>query len=263
MLGPTAFLLLQHTPNYRRDAFAAGLTALGFNIGGMPRSGNPRPDDLLVIWNRYGHFDQLARRFELAGAKVIVAENGPLGRLFQGEPWYAITLSNPLAGGTWPEGSPGRWDGLGVKICDWRKSGDEIIILAQRGIGPPGVRQPDGWPRRVLGQLQDKGHRVRIREHPGERSQPVTVEKDIERARCVVTWASGAAFKALLLGVPVFYGFHKWVGREAADPVAVSLTPSWPFRLPTFRRLAWSMWRTPEIARGDPFRHLLGWESGA
>lgn len=257
-----AYLMIRHEPGYRRDAFEQGLRAVGYQIGGMPRGILSR-HDILVIWNRYGHNDQLAARFETIGASVVVAENGPLGRDFRGEPWYALTLQNPLAGGTWPEGNSYRWDALGVKICDWRKSGKEIIVLAQRGIGPIGVRQPDGWHQRAARALQRRGHQVRIREHPGERPQHVKLEQDIENARCVVTWASGAAFKALLCGVPVFYGCDQWVGRSAADPLGMGddLTPSWPNRLPTFRRLAWSMWRIPEIERGDPFRHLL--ESGS
>lgn len=258
-----ANLLIRHEPHYRRDAFEKGLRALGYEIGGMPRA-IPGKHDVLVIWNRYAHNDTLAKRFETVGASVLVAENGPLGRTFQGQPWYAVTRSNPVACGDWTEGAADRWDSLGVKICDWRKSGKEIIVLAQRGIGPPGVGQPEGWHQRAARALQRRGHQnVRIREHPGERPQPVTLEEDIENASCVVTWASGAAFKALLYGVPVFYGCEKWVGRSAADPLGMGdkLTPSWPNRLPTFKRLAWCMWRIPEIERGDPFRALL--ESGS
>lgn len=260
-----ANLLIRHEPQYRRASFERGLRACGYQIGGNPR-GQPAPDDVLVIWNRYAYYNACAEQFERVGARVIVAENGPLGRDWRGEPWYAITETNPLAGGTWPDGPAERWDSMNVMIRQWRTGGPEILILAQRGIGPNGVRQPDGWHRWAYDELAALGLNVRIREHPGERPQPIPLEQDLERAARVVTWASGAAFKALLMGVPVFYGYDKWVGRDAALPLSSLLqhpaTPmQWPDRLPTFRRLAWSMWRTHEIETGLPFRRLLGSES--
>lgn len=265
-----AYVMLRESPEYRADAFRQGLRAAGFQVTGAPRLQPPNPDDVLVIWNRYGRFNHYAEVFERSRARVIVAENGFLGRDAPGGPWYSITETNPLAAGIWPVDATelSRWDQMretmGVKICEWRKGGSEIIILAQRGIGPNGVRQPDGWHRRIAEQLKAAGHRVRVREHPGERTPPVSLEDDLQNARAVVTWASGAAFKALLLGVPVLYGCEQWVGREAGTRLEVSrnLVINWPARLPTFQRLAWSCWQIPEIATGLPFRRLL-WGSFA
>jgi hypothetical protein len=262
---PFAYVMLRADPQYRADAFRQGLRAAGFQVTGAPRMQPPNPDDVLVIWNRYGRFNFYADVFERAGARVIVAENGFLGRDRVGGPWYSITETNPLACGRWPVGDVSRWEYIGDEICEWRKVGAEIIILAQRGIGPNGVRQPDGWHRRTAEQLKAAGHRVRVREHPGERKPPVTLEDDLRNARAVVTWASGAAFRALLLGVPVLYGCNEWVGRGAAAPLKVSrdLEISWPERLPTFQRLAWSCWQIPEIATGLPFLRLLSRSSGS
>lgn len=265
---PVAYVMIRAEPCYRADAFKQGLRAAGYLIQGAPRAQPPNPCDVLVIWNRYGRFNHYAEVFERAGARVIVAENGFLGRDAPGGPWYSLCSSMPLACGSWPvfHGEEHRWDeiayAMGAKICEWRNSGNEIIILAQRGIGPPGVRQPDGWHRRTAEQLKAAGHRVRVRVHPGENPPPISLEDDLRNARAVVTWASGAAFKALLLGVPVLYGCEQWVGREAATFLRVSrnLEISSPERLPTFRRLAWSVWRTREIVTGLPFRRLA-WRS--
>ena len=38
-----------------------------------------KPDDILIIWNRYGKNDEYARQFEAAGATVLIAENGYIG----------------------------------------------------------------------------------------------------------------------------------------------------------------------------------------
>lgn len=267
-MKPFAYVMLRPDPVYRADAFKQGLRVAGYQIAGAPRMQPPNPNDVLVIWNRYGRFNAYAEVFERAGARVIVAENGFLGRDRVDGPWYSITLGNPLACGRWPVDEDdlarryARFDWLlyrmDVEICEWRKDGAEIIILAQRGIGPNGVRQPDGWHRRVAEQLRAAGHRVRVREHPGERTPICSLEDDLRNARAVVTWASGAAFRALLLGVPVLYGCTEWVGRDAATPLEVSrnLAINWPERLPTFRRLAWSCWQIPEIATGIPFQRL-------
>jgi hypothetical protein len=258
--------MIRPDPQYRADGFREGLRAAGFELAGVPRLQAPNPDDVLVIWNRYGRFNQYAETFERAGARVIVAENGFLGRDQPGGPWYSLTLGNPLACGRWNMGDrESRWAEvarqMGVGICEWRKDGAEIIILAQRGIGPQGVRQPDGWHRRIAEQLRAAGHRVRVREHPGETAPRVSLEDDLREARAVVTWASGAASRALLLGVPVFYGCNEWIGANAAQPLDLKRNPKletiWPERLRTFQRLAWSCWRIPEIVTGHPFRILL------
>src|SRR4030067_690892 len=73
----TAYLLVRDLPPYRRDAFAAGLQAVGCTVVTKPPS-QPCSRDVLIIWNRYGPNHLLARHFENAGAAVIVAENGYL-----------------------------------------------------------------------------------------------------------------------------------------------------------------------------------------
>lgn len=265
-----AFLMIRHEPHYRRESFEAGLRSIGFEIHGAPRGGQIGPGDVLVIWNRYGHYHAIALMAEQAGARVIVAENGPLGRDWRGEHWYTVVAGHPAGGGWWPPGGPERWDSLGVELCEWRKPGREVIILAQRGIGPPGIRQPDNWHREAAARFQlERLGPVRIREHPGERVA-VPLEHDLADALCVVTWSSAAAIKALLWGIPVLYGYEKWVMRNAAtslhdllqlgEPTAIeSLKRE---RLRAFRALAWTMWRTHEIAAGLPLAELLALPSG-
>ena len=85
MLRPKAWSLLRSEPAIRRDSFAQGLAAAGFE----PRTGPPAsmpPGDALAIWNRYGEAHELASRFERAGGIVLVAENGYLGPGGRGAP---------------------------------------------------------------------------------------------------------------------------------------------------------------------------------
>lgn len=258
---PKASLLLRPEPTFRFDAFASGLASLGFEITNEAKR-DPKPGDVLVLWNRYAQREPVARTYERAGATVLIAENGYLGREWRGGVWYALSVGHHNGAGRWPEGSPERWDGWNVELKPWRDGGDEVVILAQRGFGHEDVREPRGWPRRAMLALQAAGIKARIRRHPGERGKLERrddgLSADLANASACVTWASGAAFKALVMGIPVFNGFRQWIGKDAARLFKCPLAE--PFlgdRLPMFRRLAWAMWDTEELASGEAFRCVL------
>lgn len=253
-----AYSLIRSSPHYRADAFRSGLVRAGFHVTeDWPQQG--RPGDVLVIWNRYYDFAEAANRFEKQGGTVLVAENGYLGVEFNGSRWYALARGFHNGAGEWPIGDRSRWDELGVELAPWRTDGREILLLPQRGIGPRGVAMPDGWEYATVESLARQTSRpVRIRAHPGQNRPDVSLEQDLRDVWAVVTWGSGAALKALVAGVPVFYAFPKWIGRMAAAPLerANFHTPCRGDRLPMFRALAWAMWRVEELATGEPFRRL-------
>jgi hypothetical protein len=139
-----------------------------------------------------------------------------------------------------------------VEIAPWRY-GTETVILEQRGIGAPGIASPHRWA-----QDMQKAIGGRIRSHPGASIPAVSLVDDLKDARCVVTWHSGASLHALLMGVPVFYGFDQWIGAGAARHVryfdeGVRLGD----RLAMFRRLAWAMWTAEEVKYGTAFSILV------
>lgn len=213
---PTAALLIDRLPAFRIDAFTSGLQANGYTITSRPVPPKNR-DDVLVIWNRHMSKDSLARKYEAVGGRVIVAENGYLGREWRGSVWYALSLGQHNGAGQWPDGGGDRWDSFGVELQPWRDGGTDIVILAQRGIGHPKVREPNGWSQRVRGELSSRTRRkVRLRAHPGERKPPVSLEDDLATAWAVVTWGSAAALRALAWGIPAFHGFPAWIGADAA-----------------------------------------------
>lgn len=242
-----AVILIRQGMSDRREMFAEGLRSLGYSIA---NGGSPRPGDVLVTWNRYGPSDCAARQYEAAGASVIVAENGYMGKAWKGSAWFALSLGQHNGAGRWTVGGPKRWDSLGVELAPWRTGGDEVVVLPQRGIGPRGVAMPRDWPAARYG---------RVRPHPGLRAC-VPLEDDLARARCVVTWGSGAALKALAMGIPVFHAMPQWIGAPAALPLdRLGCEPKRDDadRLAMFRRLAWAMWRDSEIETGDAFRWLM------
>lgn len=250
-----AWLNIRAQAHYRRDAFESGVKRLGysprFTLPNVPITGH----DILVTWNRYAQADRVAKVFEQRKQPVIVAENGYLGNTLPGAPgkvWYALALDHHNGAGRWPEGGPERWDSLGVELLPWRQDGSEVVVLPQRGIGPPGVAMPLNWLR--TGQKLG-----RVRKHPGTR-ETVTLERDLRNARAVVTWGSGAALKALAWGIPAFYGFPHWIGAGAARRIEVmdkGPVRDDDARLAMFRRLAWAQSELTEIASGDAIARLL------
>lgn len=249
-----AYVLLREQVHYRRQAFASGLSACGFQVDYTPPV-RPNPEDLLVVWNRYGGGERTAQAFERAGARVLVAENGYLGKDWLGETWYAVALSQHNGAGKWPAGPDSRWDSLGVELAPMREGG-EVVLLPQRGIGPPGVAMPREWTDQTYTRLRARGIKARVRAHPGQ-NKCVPLEQDLERAGAVVTWGSGAALKALVMGIPVFYDFPQWIGAPACARFDEGMVPATDCRLAMFRRLIWAQWRLRELADGTAFRHLL------
>lgn len=257
MRRPVAYNMLRDFPVYRRGAFDSGLAACGFRIERGRGATEIRRDDVLVIWNRYGEWHNEACKFEAAGAQVLVCENGYLGREWRDGIWYAISRNwhNTVQA----YGGPERWDSLGIELAPWRESGEHILVLPNRGIGVPPVKQPDDWLQRVLAWLRKNTDRpVRVRQHPGTaEARPIDhgLLKDLRNAHCTVTWSSGAALKGLNSGVPCFSCFPEWIGGN--HPLGDVEAPPMGDRLEMFRQIAWSIWSLPEIERGEPFKWLL------
>lgn len=254
-----AVCLIREPLIYRRAAFIAGLRAAGYMA--VDRIDKPDAGDLLVTWNRYGHGHETAQQFERAGARVIVVENGYLGKSWLGDRWFAAALGQHNGAGTWPIGGPERWDALNVTLYPWRSGGKERIILAQRGIGSSDVRSPDGWAERARAKYGG-----RIRAHPGKEIAKVSLDEDLMNAASVITWGSSAALRALILGVPVWYEYPRWIGAIAGRPISeffgpgktlASVKRSDTDRTAMFRRLIWAMWRAREVEDGTMFRALL------
>jgi hypothetical protein len=249
---PNAWLNMREAVHYRRDAFVSGLMRCGFKVQrGAPLAPTDK-GDILVTWNRYGQAHRSASEFERRKQRVIVVENGYLGAEFKGRRYYAMALGHHNGAGWWPVGGPERWAALGVELLPWRTDG-ETVILPQRGIGPPGVAMPLAWLRSVerLG---------RVRKHPGSKDTGLPLERDLASAGQAITWGSGAAIKALAMGIPVFHAFPKWIGAPAArelSHIAKGPMRDDAKRLAMFQSLAWAQAPIEEIASGEAIARLL------
>lgn len=252
---PAATVLLRRTGAYARDSFIAGLARIGLAIEDKPKR-NPAPDDVIVIWNRVARDGLDVRPYDAAGARVLVAENGYLTSKDRRR--FALALGDHNGAGRWPAGGGERFAQLGIELVPWRSAGGHLLMLPQRGIGRPGIAMPPTWSGRVLTALRESTKReVKLRRHPGpDKTDPYEA---LRGAHAAVTWGSGAAIKALAVGVPVFFDFPQWIGAPAAarlDMAGIE-SPWLGDRLPMFERLAWAQWDLGEIESGEAFDWLL------
>jgi hypothetical protein len=250
--GRIAHVHLVESFHYRPDAFCNGLNRYGYSVVAQPLD-NPSPGDVLICWNRYQRDEAIIQRYERAGAYVLITENAWLGPESKEHHWFALAHNHHNGAGRWHVGSEPR---RVLETLPWRTNGDYVLVLPQRGMGEPSVRQDRDWLRRTLLALQFATRRpVRVREHPGFRPHPEIDWKDVW---ATVTWASGAAIKGIVAGVPCFYEFPKWIGAPGARFGFEDIeAPYRGDRTLLLTRLSWCMWDAHEIARGEPFEWLL------
>lgn len=250
-----ALLSLRHVHSTRWSAFRIGLERCGFVIPDKPFE--PRENDILVTWNRFSSIESTAQKFEKVGAPVLVAEN----------PWIksvgdkrggmvSLCAGHHNGAGTWSIGGPERWNSFGIELSPWRSNGKRVLVLPQRGYGEQGIAMPSTWPQNILDRIAKFTNRpITVRPHPGLYRPK---EPDFSKTWCAVTWASGAAIKAIVAGIPVFYEMEKWIGAPAAIYGLRNIeSPFLGDRLPMFERLAWAQFFIDEIEDGWPFDRFL------
>lgn len=263
MPRPCAFNLTRREIYYRHDAFSAGLYAAGYEpISQTPRRANP--GDVLLIWNRYGTFDEIATRFEQQGGAVVVAENGYLGpggvspHAMNPRHWYALALQDHNGAGRIREGGPERFEALDVDVRPWREAGGHVLVCPNRSFGTTQRIMPLGWGEKVAKRLSTLSKReIRIRPHPGNDQPHKPLAEDLLGAWACVVWSSSAGVHALVSGIPVIAECPFWIAKSATCPLEQIETPYMPNRRPALERLAWAQWSLPEIEAGEPFRRLL------
>lgn len=257
-----AYNLTREDVHYRHDIFTAGLKAAGFFVSRMPAPMKIVPGDVLLLWNRYGYFHQMALDFEKRGGIVIIAENGYMGRDENDHQLYALSIKGHNGSGTWPRGDSSRFNALGIELQPWRTAGKKIVIRGQRGIGAPGMASPAGWHQKMKMTLQRLTSRpIEVIDHPGNGAEKNLAHRQyLKDAHALVVWSSSVGVKALAMGIPVFYSSPFWICSESALPTPADVEAPLmdnSLRLQALQRTAWAQWRLSEIQSGEAFMELL------
>lgn len=260
LIKPLAYNLTRRDIHYRHEVFSAGLKAAGYQVESLPPAkGNP--SDVLLIWNRYGQYHDIAKQFERGGGTVIVAENGYLGKDETGGQLYALAIGGHNGSGQWNTGGPERFAALGVDLQDWRTEGSHVLICPNRSFGRPDMIMPCDWASDVRRRLAKLTHReIRVRPHPGNEPPKKPLAADLAGAWAVVIWGSSAGVHALANGIPVFRESPYWIAA-AADSQNIKMIEDPAMddirRQHAFERLAWAQWSLAQIKSGEAFGHLL------
>jgi hypothetical protein len=253
-----AICTIRPEPNYRRDAFEAGLQRVGYTLD---RTATPAgPEDLLILWNRKPNDEPAAQAWEARGGSVLVCENGYIGKDAEGRQRYAISVHGHNGSGWFPEGTEDRFAALGIELAPWRTDGQHLLICAQRGIGSRKMASPPSWEYDATRRIGKATKRVtRVRAHPGNKAAAIPLENDLADAWACVIWSSSAGVKALTLGVPVLYDAPHWICERAARPLVYAENPlrSDVPRLEALRHMAHGQWSVAEIESGEPFARIL------
>lgn len=262
-------MLINEAPSERFDLFVKGLSSLGYNVILDPLE-SPAARDVVVLWNRIHTHESIAQRYIKSGATVLIVENG-----WVGDNTYALSKNFHNGVGSWHIGTKSRWEDFGIEVKPWRKSGDHILVVPQRGMGSPGVAMPRDWDQFVIPALKKVTKRPVVLRKPTERTSPF--EPALKDCWAVVTWGSGAGIKSIINGVPVFYDMPLWIGGLAAnalrwfvptaeysiispykDEITADLEKTFTGdRTKMLHRLSWAMWKAEEIGSGEAFRCVL------
>jgi hypothetical protein len=265
---PIAYNLTRREIHYRHDAFSAGLRTAGFEVRSDYSSGGGT-GNVLLIWNRYGQYHEIATRFEKTGGTVVVAENGYLGpggispHSMDPRTVYALAIGGHNGSGHISEGGPERWHALGVELKPWREDGGHVLVCPNRSFGQPGFIMPSDWANEICARLAKLTKReIRLRPHPGNSPPGKPLAEDLAGAWACVIWQSSAGVHSLVAGVPVICLSPAWICKAAADShlecvEKVDDRGGLQPREQAMQQLAWGQWHLSEIEDGTAFTHLL------
>lgn len=269
-----AYLTIKKQPNYRADAFEEGLKACGHSVtSGLPRQIDS--DTLLIIWNRYFEFHDVALKVEAAKGIVLVAENGYIGPNgispvhMEPRSIYALARSYHNDSAVVGKSSAERWNKLNVELKPWRIKGEHILLAPNRPFGVPGRMMGVDWAADAKLELQAQTKReIRWRGHPGNNAPRVPLAADLKDACATAIWSSSVGVHSLCAGIPVICDAPFWIAKEATfgslrvleesdskDNFSGSMNQS---RLRAMERLACAQFDLQEIRSGFAFDFVLG-----
>lgn len=246
---PIAVIRLRAEPSYRRNAFAKGLHALGYNILDGRGIDHWKPgdrNDLLVLWNRKAGTEEMeAEQWEKRGGTVLVVENAYLQKV--DKTMYAISVGQHNGAGWFPVHAEDRFTPLGFDLKPMVHRPDGYVLIAgQRGIGSKLMASPANWGEKHRVKLM--GRRTVLRNHPGAMKPRTPLEVDLAGANEVHIWSSSVGVRALVEGIPVKHHAPHWI---------CNVTSGYADHRPSaLNYMAHGQWTVAEIESGEPFARM-------
>lgn len=255
------------------------------NLIEYPNSYHPKisDQDLLIIWNRHLNQDDIAKKFERIGAKVLVLENPYLqpNKITRDyNPWVSFGRgyhNNPRTGVQCLDTGE-RWISLGQTIAPWKQIEEvkNVLICTQAkkfnaaGLGFELNKQPENWDgdtiMKVLGHVNKP--KTVFRTHPNSKDVPgfryrcdmelgstIGLQESLYKHKTdsMVVHTSNSNVRALLQGIPVAYtGPNIFLKDLCTQGILQGISnPKLNIdRKPSFERLAWNQMSLKDIDSG-------------
>ena len=262
------------------DAFELGVRKLGHSC-----VINSTESDVDVIWSVLFHG-------RMSPNQQIWETNQA-----QGKPTVVLEVGGIQRGTTWKVGLNGinrdayfgpsnndntRAEHLGLRLGDWRKSGDYILICGQheKSLQWHNMPRMSNWFLNTYDTIRKHTDRpIIFRPHPRcrlehierglryvERQEPRHIEGSyddfdmgFDNVFCTISWSSNPGIHSVIRGVPAFVG-----PSSLAYPVANDIDflqdiekPLMPDRQQWLNDYAWTEFTVQEIAQGLPLKSLF------
>ena len=240
---------------------------------------NVSEHDILIIWNRHLNQDEIAQKFEVQGALVVLFENAYIK--VEGKEYYSVGIGyhNDIKYSVEPPSlTAERFETFNRPIQPYRQYGSYFLYTTQAkkfdGEGIGYNRQPAGFDTQVCAAMKDKPFVFRT--HPNSNGdytelskddalivsngKETPIEVDLEGAVCTLVYTSNAATDSLLAGVPVIYCGKTIFLEYLCNRGLKSLNAPFKYsdeREEFFAEIAWSQYNLEEIANGYMFNLLI------
>lgn len=262
-------------------SFAEGAKKLKFKV-----TENDMNADAVVIWSvlwqgRMKDNKTVFYHYKNQEKPVFILETGHFSR---GRAWkFSLNGTGYENFPAFTSQDSSRFDKLGIKINEWQKNGEKIIICPQNPNSLQWTNQetPEDWVNNVIKNIRKFSSRtIVIRPHPRvnfnsakitektgifyEKAEkiPGTVdsvdfEKSIKNAHAVINYNSGPSVVAALKGIPVFCDSSSPARPVSHQNLEKIEDRQWVDRNDWLSWISYTEWLKEEIAEGLPLSHFI------
>lgn len=247
-----------------------GLVLHGEEVAVLSINDEPATCDVSVVFG-FGTAKHRAiiNLMEDCGGRVLVLDYGAVSR-----PFYWTAGWDGLMGNAdfMNVGSPGnRWMSMNIQMHPWKNAGSDILLAGQvpwdGSVSNVNIIE---WLYATTDELKSITDRpIVLRPHPlavnktphvpGTHWSTSSLDEDLRRAWCVVTWNSTTSGMSVIKGVPVYAMDRGCIAWEVANHCLADIErPIHMDRTQWAYNLGYSQWTLEDLRRGVTWSHLKG-----